>query len=156
MDNAVSRTINTAPARMIGGLMIFTMAFSIIGQEIKSTPNKPGETGFGVVKPGVQVNALGQVDGRGPFLVIVGGTIAWSLLALLSHAGEAGEKLGVGLAAVAFTTAVLVNGKPVWDRANQAFGSTPTTPLQATTPSTRTVGAAATTEALAPTIAAGI
>lgn len=84
-----------------------------------------------------------------PFTIIFGGTVATSLLVLLSHAGEPGEQFATGLAVVAFTSSALVYGKPVWDAANTAFGSTPTTPLTQTTPSTPTTGVVQTTAALA-------
>lgn len=130
---ASSRTVANAPGRMIFGLMTFTMAFSLIGGELEKNQGKPQT-----------VN---------PITIIVGGTIATSLLTLISHAGEPGERLGVGLATVAFVTAALVYGKPVWDAANNAFGSKPTPRLTATTPSTPTTGVTATTAALAPAIA---
>jgi len=117
-----SRTTLTAPGRLIFGLMVFTIAFSLVGGEIEG--------------------AQGKKQTVNPFMIIFGGTVATSLLVLLSHAGEAGENFATGLATVTFVTASLVYGKPVWDAANKAFGSTPTTPIAATTPSTPTTPAA--------------
>lgn len=130
--SSTSRTINTAPARMILGLMVFTMAFSLIGGEIEK---------------GAGGNKKATVS---PFAIIFGGTVATSLLTLLAHAGEPGEKLAVGLAAVAFTGSALVYGKPVWDRLNAQFGTSPTTPIAASTPTAPTTSPTATTAALAP------
>lgn len=118
---ASSRITDTAPGRLIFGLMISTVTFTVIGGEI--------EKGNGT-KPTVN-----------PLLAIFGGTMATSLLILLSHAGEAGERFGTGLAVIAFATSALVYGAPVWDAANKAFGSKPTTPLSTTTPTTSTTGA---------------
>lgn len=130
-DGAVSRTINTAPARMILGLMVFTMAFSLVGGELEK--------------------GQGKTPAVSPFTILFGGTVATSLLTLLTHAGEAGEKFGVGLATVAFTGSALVYGKPVWDKLNSVYGSKPTTPIGASTPTTPTTSPSATTAALAPT-----
>jgi hypothetical protein len=135
VTNAASRTFNTAPGRMIFGLMFFTMVFSLVGTELQK--------------------GQGQKPPVNPFLIIFGGTMATSLLTLISHAGEPGERVGVGLATVAFVTSTLVYGKPVWDAANKALGSKATTPLAASTPSTPSTGAIRTTAALAPTVAAG-
>lgn len=126
---ATSRSVVDAPGRLIFALMIFTMAFSIVGEEIGSSSGK---------KPTLN-----------PFLIIFGGTTATAFLTLLTHAGEAGETLGVGLATVAFTSSTLVYGKPVWDALNKAFGSKPTTPVGRTTPTTSPT---ATASALAQTI----
>lgn len=119
---AESRTTITAPGRLIFGLMTFTVIFSLVGEEISTGQGK---------KPTVN-----------PFIIIFGGTVATSLLTLLSHAGEGGEDFATGLALVAFLSSSLVYGKPVWDAANKAFGSTPTTPIAASTPSTPTTGLA--------------
>jgi hypothetical protein len=123
---ASSRTTTTAPGRTIFGLMIFTVVFSLIGEEIGQ--------------------GQGKKETVPPLLIIFGGTVATSLLTLLSHAGEAGEEFSVGVATVAFVTSALVYGKPVWDAANTAFGSKPTGGTAATTP---TKGTVATTTALA-------
>jgi hypothetical protein len=125
---ANTRTTVTAPGRLILGLMVFTITFSLIGTEIEKAQNKPAS-----------VN---------PFTIIFGGTVATSLLTLISHAGEAGERFSVGLATVAFITSALVYGKPVWDAANGAFGSKPTTPLATTTPSTPSTSTVQTATAL--------
>lgn len=115
---AESRTTITAPGRIIFGLMTFTVIFSLVGEEISTGQgNKP------------TVN---------PFIIIFGGTVATSLLTLISHAGEGGENFATGLALIAFLSSSLVYGKPVWDAANKAFGSTPTTPIAASTPTTGT------------------
>lgn len=122
---AESRTTITAPGRIIFGLMTFTVVFSLVGEEISTGQgNKP------------TVN---------PFLIIFGGTVATSLLTLISHAGEGGEDFATGLALIAFLSSSLVYGKPVWDALNKSFGSTPTKPIASTTPSTPTTGLATAT-----------
>lgn len=113
MAGPVSRTVNTEPGRLIFGLMVFTVGFSVVGSEIEKN---------GGTTPAVN-----------PAKIIFGGTVAMSLLTLLSHAGEAGERFSVGLATVAFLTSALVYGKPVWDAMNKAFGTTPTKSLGVTT-----------------------
>lgn len=146
-------TVIDNAGRTILALMTVTVIFSLIGDEISAKP-KPGQTGYGAVAPGHTVNALGQAQGASinPFMIILGGTLAAGVLTLIAHAGEAGEKLGVGLALLAMLTSTLVYGKPVWDAANNAFGSTPTAGSGATTPTTGT----STVTALAQGTAAGI
>lgn len=103
---ATSRTTTDAPGRLILGLMVFTMVFSLVGGELEKAQSKS--------------------QTLSPAKIIFGGTVATSALTLLSHAGEAGEHFATGLATIAFTTAALVYGKPVWDALNKQFGSTPT------------------------------
>jgi hypothetical protein len=124
-----SRVTLTAPGRLIFGLMIFTVAFSVVGGEIEQANGK---------KPTLN-----------PLLIIFGGTMATSLLTLISHAGQAGETFATGVALVTFTTASLVYGRPVWDAANKAFGSKPTAPVAAATPTTPTTTPTQTAAALA-------
>ncbi len=147
-----SRTTLTAPGRLVFGLMTFTVVFALIGREIATgqAPNQPGQTGFGAAV--VPVNQYGVAGTVSPFMIIFGGTVATSLLVLLTHAGEAGENFATGLALIAFVSSTLVFGKPVWDAANKAFGSTPTTPLRQTSPTTSPTATAA---ALAQTLPVG-
>ena len=128
---ATSKATLTEPGRIIFGLMIATVVFSVVGEEV---------TGKAKVNP---------------FKIILGGTIATSLLILVSHAGDAGEQFGVGLSVIAFTSSALVYGAPVWKAANSAFGSKPTSSTTATTPSTPTTTPTATAAALAQTIPIG-
>ncbi len=129
---AESRTVLTAPGRLVFGLMTFTVVFSLIGGEIEGSN--------------------GGKQTVSPFMIIFGGTVATSLLTLLTHAGEAGENFAVGLALIAFTSSTLVYGKPVWDAANKAFGSKPTTPVKGSSPTTSPTGTAL---ALAQTLPTG-
>jgi hypothetical protein len=129
---ATSRTTLTEPGRLILGLMIFTMAFSLVGEVI--TENS------------------GAKPTGSPFTILFGGTVATSALTLLSHAGEAGEKFAVGLATIAFSTSALVYGGPVWTRLNQAFGSKPTGSLGTTSPTTSTTAATPVTIAAEQTV----
>jgi hypothetical protein len=104
--------------------MSFAVVFSLIGNELRIAGHaKPGQPGL--VTEGARI--------------VIGGTIATALLALLTEAGDAGAKLGVGLALVTFTTATLVYGGPVWNALGKIVGSTtagnvPTTPTTPTTP----------------------
>jgi hypothetical protein len=121
--------------RTILSLMAVTVAFSLVGDAVSSTV-KLGQSGYGALL--VPAEATDR-----SFTIILGGTLAAGVLTLIAHAGEAGQKIAVGLALVAAITATLVNGKPVWDAANNAFGSKPTTPLAQTTPSTSPTAPAA-------------
>jgi hypothetical protein len=123
-----TRTVIDAPGRLIFGLMVFTMAFSLVGGEIQG-----GSGGTQSVKP---------------VTIIIGGTVATSLLTLISHAGEVGEHFATGLATIAFTTSALVYGKPVWDKLNQEFGSKPTGSTPLTESSTQTAATMATAQAV--------
>lgn len=134
---ADSRTVLTAPGRLVFGLMTFTVVFALVGSEIANAqgkPSQPGQPGYGVSL--VPVNAAGVAGSVSPFMVIFGGTIATSALVLLTHAGEAGEQFAVGLALIAFVSSALIWGSPVFGAANKAFGSKPTTPIAGTTPTT--------------------
>jgi hypothetical protein len=152
---AKSRTVLTAPGRLILGLMTFTIAFSVIGDEIENggptpgAPSQPGQTGYGAALTSVNQSTGTATKRAGPFVIIFGGTVATSLLTLLSHAGDAGEEFATGLALIAFLSSALVYGGPVWDRLNAEFGSKPTKPVAATTPSTPTTTPFDTATALA-------
>lgn len=126
-----SRTTVTAPGRIILGLMVFTMTFALVGGELEQ--------------------GAGKAQTISPFTIIFGGTVATSLLTLLSHAGETGEHLAVGLATVAFLTTALTYGKPggeVWDKLAETVGGKPTTPSKATAPTKPTTGTVQTATAL--------
>lgn len=104
-DTIKSQTTDTAAGRLIFGLMFFTVLFALVSDEIGAA---------GGTNPTPKVPAI---------KIIIGGTVATSLLTLLSHAGDAGEKFATGLALIAFASGTLVYGKPVWDAANKAFGT---------------------------------
>lgn len=114
---STSRTSSTNGSRTVVGLMFFAVTFSLIGNEIKITNGATGPSAAPVTE-GAKI--------------ILGGIIATALLTLLTHAGESGRELGVGLALVTAASSVLVFGGPVWQSANKLFGSTPTTPLGGT------------------------
>jgi hypothetical protein len=125
---ADARTTISAPGRLILGLMVFTMTFSLVGGELE----KSG----------------GGTPTVSPAKIIFGGTVATSLLTLVSHAGPEGQRFATGLATVAFITSALVYGKPVWDRLNEAFGTSPTTPVGSTSPTTPATVATPSSEAI--------
>lgn len=149
-----SRVTLTQPGRIIFGLMTATMIFALIGGEVEAgsavVPG-PGQVGFGAATGKVNQATGTAVGSRtvSPFKIIFGGTVATSLLILISHAGEAGEEFGVGLATVAFVTAALVYGAPVWAAANAQFGSKPTAGTPASSPTAPTATTAATAAAFA-------
>jgi hypothetical protein len=128
VSNQVTKTSTDSDARIIAALMFFTVAFSLVGNEIKGN-NKTG----GLITE--------------PAKIVFGGTAATATLVLLSHAGDAGRQFAIGLAVVTFTTSALVYGAPVWRSISSIAGrpgavarnSTPTTP---STPS-RPTGVAA-------------
>lgn len=78
-----------------------------------------------------------EIDGTGkkfsPAKSILGGTLAAGMLSVLAETGQVGATLGVGLAATAMASAVLINGKPVWDWVSKQFGAQPATPAATTT-----------------------
>jgi hypothetical protein len=108
-------------SRIIFALMGFAVAFSLVGNEVKAvTTPKTGSTGV--------VTVAGKI--------VLGGFFATSLLVLISHAGDPGRQIGVGLATVAALSSSLVYGGPVWGQANALFGTRPTTPLATATANT--------------------
>jgi len=116
-----SRVTDTQGARTVTAVMLFTVAFALIGHEIKAVSTKKSAT----AKSGVLTTG-----GR----ILLGGFVATTLLVLLSHAGTGGRQFAVGVASVALVTTALVEGKPVWDAIGNAVsatpskGSTPTAP----------------------------
>jgi hypothetical protein len=107
-----------ASSRTIFGFMAFAMLFGVAGAELKNLDTKAtGVTG----KVG---NALSD-----PVLIVLGGTVATSILVLIAQAGETGRKFGVGMSGLVLTTAVFVNGAPLWNLLSDLFGSSPTTPI---------------------------
>jgi hypothetical protein len=127
-SSSSSRSTPTQGSRTITGLMFFAVLFSLVGNELKIA-NQPAT---GPQKDGVSEGGK----------IIIGGIFATALLTLLSHAGDNGRQFAVGLALVTTASSVLVFGAPVWDAANKLFGSTPTTPVGATTATKPTQGTA--------------
>lgn len=116
------------------GLMAFTVAFSLVGNEVR-TLEKIGPTA-GVataISPpaGAAIVGAGIVTTGGR--IIIGGFAATSFLVLLAEAGDTGRKTAVGIAAIAALSSMLVFGGPVWQLMSNLFGSKPTTPLGNTT-----------------------
>jgi hypothetical protein len=142
-----TRTTSEADTRTITALMIFTVAFALVGHEIgavKAASTQPN------VQPGTDPVTVG---GR----ILLGGTIATTLLVLVSHAGRPGRQFSLSLAVVAFFTATLVYGGPVWAAISGALSSTSgATPTSSTTPtasSTPTTGVVPTASALSNIVA---
>ena len=134
-----ARTRSQADSRLIVGLMGFTVLFSTIGAEIRVA--KTPATGIGGVA-------------TGPAKILLGGVVATALLTLLSHAGDPGREFAIGLALVSMATATLVYGAPVWDSANNLFGSQPTGSTRSTKPTLAGANTAASTAILATNLAA--
>jgi hypothetical protein len=112
-----SRTVTRGESqRIIVGTMAFGVVFALVSSELGRA--RAGKTG--PAPTGKQPAT--------PVTILVGGGVATILLLVISHAGDPGSELAEGLALVTALTIVLVNGKPVWDFANNLFGSTPTTP----------------------------
>ncbi len=110
------------------GLMAFTVAFSLVGNEVR-TLEKIGPTPGAA--PTAPANVVGVVTTGGR--IIIGGFAATSFLVLLAEAGDTGRKTAVGIAAIAALSSMLVFGGPVWQLMSNLFGSKPTTPLCNTT-----------------------
>jgi len=117
--DTVSRETSTSGARTVFGFVGVAVLFALIGNEIKTKQ----QTTAG---PGVLTESG---------TIIFGGFTAAAVLTLISHAGEGGNRLAVGLAAVTMVSSVLVYGGPVWKAINGSFGQTkptnPTSPLGA-------------------------
>jgi hypothetical protein len=123
-----SRVTDTQGARTVTAVMLFTVAFALVGHEIKAVSTKKSAT----AKAGVL-----STGGR----ILLGGFVATTLLVLLSHAGTGGRQFAVGLASIALVTTALVEGKPVWDAIGNAVSATSTkgaTPTGATSPTSST------------------
>ena len=65
--------------------------------------------------------------------VIVGGTLAAGLLAILAEAGEGGAKFAVGLSGVAMIASILFNGASVFSSISHATSTLKTAPAAKTT-----------------------
>lgn len=118
-----------ADTRLIVALIGTATGFALIGHEIQQVSGAPPAQG------NVQTaNKVLSTGGR----IILGGFAAAALLALLSHAGEAGRQFSVGLAVITAATSMLVYGGPVWSALGRAVGNAPgaqpTTPTRSTTP----------------------
>ena len=115
-----------------------TVLFGVIGAEVKVAQNQKG----------------GMTEAAtAPSKVLLGGVVATALLTGISHFGDAGRQFAVGLALVTMATATLVYGGPVWEAANNKFGSTPTKDSAGTTPTTPGTNTAASAATIA--LAAG-
>ena len=112
--DTVSRESATNGARTIFGFLGVAVIFALIGNEIKPTAK---------TAPGVLTDSGA---------IIFGGFTAAAALTLISHAGEGGNQLAVGLAAVTMVSSVLVYGGPVWKALGNIAGSSkPTKPTNA-------------------------
>lgn len=124
VDRSTTRTKATQGSGIVVGLMGFTVLFAVMGEEIAA--HKTGKSG---------ANQASTVIAGAP-KILAGGVVATSLLVLVTHAGDGGRQLAIGLALVAFLTTSLVYGGPVWDAMSNAFGSKPTGSTGSTTPTT--------------------
>lgn len=108
---ADSSTRTSKPADTVFALMAFTVVFSLLGHELKAVGAVVSSKGLG---PATGLTTGGRI--------IAGGFIATSLLTLLTHAGEGGQKVAVGLAWTTFLTATLVEGGIVWTGISNVLG----------------------------------
>ena len=122
----VSRETSTTGAREVFGYMGVAVVFALIGNEIKVAKHPPDS------KNPLQSTSVLTDSGT----IIFGGFTAAAALTLLSHAGDGGRQLAVGLAAVTMLSSVLVYGGPVWKALGALTGqSKPTRATSPTTPS---------------------
>lgn len=123
--------------RLIVALVGAATGFALISHEIQQVS---GTSVAGAPKP-TSTHAL-STGGR----IILGGFAATALLALLSHAGDPGRQLAVGLAVITAATSLLVYGGPVWKALANVVGNQPgaqpTRPTKPTQPTSATKGAA--------------
>jgi hypothetical protein len=120
-SSSSSRTVQSAPGRMIVGLMFFGVTFALVSNEIA---------------PKTSSSPVNEVTEGGK--IIIGGIAATVALVLLSHAGEQGAQFATGLALITAVTSVLVKGGPVWASLSKVVGTKPIVPTTATTPTTGT------------------
>lgn len=104
--------------RQIVAFMTFAVIFGLIGHTIKLK------------------NQSSVIDG-GDFKILLGGGLGTVLLVLLSEAGDPGETLAKGLAAITLIGSVLVNGTSVFTGVSKLSSKTTATnpaPHLVTTP----------------------
>jgi len=119
----VSTPTFSGDTRTIAALVTFASAFALVGVEVKASKG---------------------VTHANPATVIIGGGVAAVILTLISHAGEAGKSMAMGLAIVTFTSSLVINGGPVASAVTSLTGggSRPSTsaansaPSQPSTPTT--------------------
>jgi hypothetical protein len=138
-QNPARSTASTSPkpgSRTVTGLMVFAIGFALIGNEININEKNKGAPSVAPITEGAKI--------------IIGGIIATSFLTLISHAGDTGRELAVGLALVTAATSLLVfGGTPsnpggVWRAIEKVVSSTPTTPTGSTAATKPTTGTATT------------
>src|ERR1035437_1901914 len=99
---AKQRVKDTSSSRTIFGLMVFAVGFALIGNEVqilgKKAPGTPAPST--VSQAGSTITSSGRI--------ILGGFFATSILVLLSHAGDPGNKIAVGLAGITALSSVLL------------------------------------------------
>lgn len=98
-----------SPQRKIVAAMAVTAIFAAVGEYANPQNHKPPD----------------------PFKVILGASLATAMLVGIAEFGQGGERLGVGLSAIAVLSATLVYGGPVWKTLSNAVskaGTKPTTP----------------------------
>lgn len=96
--------------RQIIAFMAFAVAFALIGHTAK-----------------------GHNVAGGDAKIVLGGGIGTVLLVLLSEAGDPGEVLAKGLAAITMISSVLINGTPVFSAVSKLTSKSSPTPQLVTT-----------------------
>jgi len=138
--STTSTTVTKTGGREVFGFMAIAVVFALVGNEIRHTKHP-----VALPVPGEAAASVLTDSGT----IIFGGFTAAAVLTLVSHAGDGGRQLAVGLAAVTMLSSVLVYGGPVWRALGAATGaskpsrsSSPTSPSGArqSTPTPGTVG----------------
>lgn len=121
MATTTTKTSPTQGGRTVVGLMVVAVLFSLVGKTAQ---------GGGAAK-------VALTDGQ----IIMGGGVATAILTLISHGGELGREIAVGMALVVLTSSALVYGGPVWKAISSLTGQSgalPATNQARTTPTTPT------------------
>lgn len=89
-----------SPTRTVVGLMGAAVVFSLVGAEIKIQKTTSGNDA--------------KATYTKPITIILGGSIATLILTLMAESGQGGAKLATGIAGLTATSAILIEGAPVW------------------------------------------
>lgn len=120
-----SPTTISGDTRTIAALVGFSTVIGLVGHEVKVAKGQPTRIGYTEI--------------------IMGGGVAAVSLTLLSHAGDAGRSLAMGLAVITFTSSLLINGTTLaaivtrvtagnTGATKSAAAGTPSTPSTPSTP----------------------
>jgi hypothetical protein len=146
-DSGTTSTSSVSPdSRLIFGLMMWSVGFSLVGHEIdvKAGPTLVPNATTAATSGGGALNALAQNEFTGTTggaKIVIGGFAATALLSLMAHAGDAGRTFAVGLAVISAVASTLVFGKPFWNLLDRIVGKAgPGGTASGTTAGTGTTG----------------